>query len=304
MKSTKTYIQNLLKRAGLYYRLKASPVYTLYWWFADRSMIERDRKELNFYRELLQGFHKGDLIFDIGANRGVKTGFFLELGANVVAVEPDVTNQSVLRQKYLKYRPARKPVTIVGKAVSDEEAVETMWITEAGSTQNTLNPKWVETLRTDEERFGHPLKFAQQVKVETVTLKHLMNDYGDPFYVKIDVEGFELKVLRGLRKPVPYLSFEVNLPEFLQEGLKCVELLGSMAADGLFNNVVDWQQGLARPQWLRAEEFSDLLARCPERSIEVIWKTYGEKSAIDPVLDMQPLTLKELSCESSRALQS
>jgi FkbM family methyltransferase len=283
MQSIKTYIQNLLKRAGLYHRLKASAIYTLYWWFADRSLIERDHKELNFYRELLHGFRKGDRIFDIGANRGIKTGFFLKMGAHVVAVEPDVTNQSVLRERYLKYRFAHKPVTVVGKAVSDKEAVETMWINEAGSTENTLNLKWVETLRTDEERFGHSMKFAEQIKVETVTLKHLMQDYGDPFYVKIDVEGLELKVLQGLFKPVPYLSFEVNLPEFLQEGLKCVQLLGSMAADGLFNYVVDWQQGLAQKQWLRAEEFLELLARCRDRSIEIIWKTYAE----NPVINLQ-----------------
>jgi len=276
MQTTKAYIQETLKRAGLYHRLKASSVYTFYWWFADRSMIERRHKELSFYRNLLRGFRKGDLIFDIGANQGTKTAVFLRLGANVVAVEPDVTNQTVLQQRYLKYRLARRPVAIVGKAVSDKIAVETMWIDEAGSAKNTLNPKWVETLRTDEERFGHSLTFAQRTEVETVTLNQLMNEYGDPFFIKIDVEGFELSVLRGLQRPVPYLSFEVNLPEFLPEGLKCVHLLGSMAADGRFNYVVDCQKGLELKQWLPAQEFSNLLARCHQPSIEVIWKTYAE----------------------------
>ena len=239
-------------------------------------MIQRGRKELAFYLDLLRGFRKGDLIFDIGANHGGKTAVFLRLGANVVAVEPDATNQDELRQRYLKYRLSQRPGVIVGKAVSDKEAVETMWVDEAGSAKNTLNLKWVETLRTDEERFGHSLTFAEQIKVETVTLEKLMKDYGEPFFIKIDVEGFELSVLRGLRKPVPYLSFEVNLPEFLQEGLKCVQLLGSMAADGLFNYVVDCQQGLVLKQWLRTQEFSNLLAQCRDPSIEVIWKTYAE----------------------------
>ncbi|HEV2247457.1 MAG TPA: FkbM family methyltransferase [Terriglobia bacterium] len=273
MQTTKACIQRILKRAGLYYRLKASSVYTFYWWFSDRSMVERGHRELNFYRELLCGFCKGALIFDIGANQGTKTAVFLTLGANVVAVEPDVTNQNVLKQKFLTYRLARRPVVIVGKAVSDKESVETMWIDEAGSAKNTLSSKWVETLRTDEERFGHSLTFAQQAKVETVTLKQLVNEHGDPFFIKVDVEGSELSVLRGLHRPVPYLSFEVNLPEFLQEGLKCVQLLGSMAADGMFNYVVDCQQGLELQEWVGPREFSALLPHCPDRSIEVFWKT-------------------------------
>src|SRR5579875_416778 len=266
LQTSKTYIQRVLKREGLYYRLKASPAYDLYWRFADKSTIEKRSKEMSFYRKLLCGFRKGSLIFDIGANQGVKTGIFLRLGATVVAVEPDTTNQMILREKYLKYRLVKSPVVIVGKAVSDKNAVETMWIDEAGSTMNTLSLKWVETLRSDEERFGHSLDFAGRAEVETVTLEELMNEYGLPFFIKIDVEGLELRALQGMRRPVPYLSFEVNLPEFLQEGLHCVELLGSMAGDGRFNYVVDYQQGLVLQQWLSAREFSDLLTRCRDRS--------------------------------------
>ena len=44
------------------------------WWLADRSLLEEAKGEVNFYRNLLGGgFHRGDLIFDIGANQGSKT---------------------------------------------------------------------------------------------------------------------------------------------------------------------------------------------------------------------------------------
>ena len=263
----------MLKRAGIYHRLKASSLYGVYWRIADKSLVEAGRKEVSFYRNLLEGFRPGDLIFDIGANHGAKTSVFLELGARVVSIEPDESNQEILKEKFLKYRIVRKPVAIVGKAVSDTCSIQTMLIDEPGSAKNTFSQKWAETLRVDEKRFGHKLDFAQEKQVETTTVEQLVAAHGRPFFVKIDVEGYEVNVLRGMKHPVPYLSFEVNLPEFEAEGLECVQLLGRLAADGKFNYAVDCQQGLVLQRWLSAQEFSGVLDERTEESIEVFWKT-------------------------------
>src|SRR5438034_244032 len=79
--------------------------------------------------------------------------------------------------------------------------------------------------------------------------------------------------VRGMHRPVPYLSFEVNLPEFKPEGLECVELLGRVAADGEFNYTADCRNGLVLERWLKPGEFSRELGRCAEQSIEVFWRT-------------------------------
>jgi hypothetical protein len=76
-----------------------------------------------------------------------------------------------------------------------------------------------------------------------------------------------------MRCPVPYVSFEVNLPEFRPEGLKCVALLAQVSADGTFNYAADLKCGLELDMWLGPHEFSKVLDRCPEKSIEVFWKT-------------------------------
>jgi FkbM family methyltransferase len=241
---------------------------------ADRSMVARTDREVRFYRNLLTGFCRGCLVFDVGANHGTKSDVFLKLGARVVAVEPDQTNQEVLRQKFLTYRLSRKPVVIVGKALSDKESVETMWIDQPGSAKNTLSKKWVETLKQDDERFKQHHEFGQQTTVETTTLDKLIAAHGLPFFIKIDVEGYELSVLRGLHRAVPYLSFEVNLPEFGPDGQECVETLSRLAADGKFNYAAgDYEQGFGLENWLEAAEFSRVLAQCTEKSIEVFWKT-------------------------------
>lgn len=275
MQTIKRCFQNLLVRFGLYHRLKASRVYDFYWRLAGRQIIDQRCLEVEFYRNLLSGFRTEDLIFDIGANHGQKTDIFLRLGARVVAVEPDESNQEVLRQKFLKLRTVRKPVVVVGKAVGDARTVETMWIDAPGSAKNTLSQKWVETLREDESRFGAKLDFAQRREIETVTVEDLINAHGTPFFIKIDVEGYELNVLRGMRRTVPYISFEVNLPEFRPEGLKCVELLGQMAVHGKFNYAVDCQRGLALDEWIEKREFLRVLGECGEKSIEVFFKTFA-----------------------------
>src|SRR5271169_2063381 len=56
---------------------------------------------------------RGDVCFDIGAHLGDRTGYFLSLGARVVAVEPQPLLMAVLRRLY-----GRHPrVTLVEAAV-------------------------------------------------------------------------------------------------------------------------------------------------------------------------------------------
>jgi hypothetical protein len=160
----------------------------------------------------------------------------------------------------------------VGKAVSDRNGVETMWVDEPGSAKNTLNAKWVETLQTDSDRFGATLQFADKVEVETVTLDELIAAYGRPFYIKIDVEGYEPAVLRGLHTAVRCISFEVNLPEFMPEALECVHLLEKIAGGGAFNFLVDCRDGFGARPWNRLESFVVDLEACREPSIEVFWR--------------------------------
>jgi FkbM family methyltransferase len=270
----KLSVQKALKHAGLYQRVKASWVYDLYWSFADPTIVKRVRNEIRFYHDFLAGFRPGSLIFDVGANHGTKTDVFLKLGARVVAVEPDQTNQKILKEKFLTYRFGQKPVIIVGKALSEKEAVEIMWIDEPGSAKNTLSQKWVDALKRDDERFGVHHEFSQRTKVETTTLDRLIELHGLPFFIKIDVEGYEPSVLRGLHHAIPYLSFEVNLPEFASEGRECVGILSRLSPDGRFNYVSgEYERGLALQEWLAAGEFVSVLAECTEKSIEVFWKT-------------------------------
>ena len=142
----KAACQTLLKRAGLYERVKGSWLYDAYWSIADRRLIEQRKEELDFFRKTLVGFRKNDLIFDIGANQGLKTGIFVELGARVIAVDPDVSNQKTLTERFLALRLRKRLIIVVPKAVSDRSGHEIFWVSKPGFEMNTLNARWAETL--------------------------------------------------------------------------------------------------------------------------------------------------------------
>jgi FkbM family methyltransferase len=274
----KATCQSLLKRVGLYERTKGSWLYNAYWRIADRRRAAEYEKELDFFRETLTGFQKNDLIFDIGANEGLKTRIFIALGAQVIAVDPDVSNQKTLTQRFLAYRLRKKPVVIVPKAVSDQNGYATFWVSEPGFDMNTLNPKWVDRLGKDRARFGRTFEFKEKRQVETISLEQMILTYGRPFYIKIDVEGYEVNVLQGLQTAVPYLSFEVNLPDFRSEGEHCIARLREISPHGLFNCAVRGR--LLLPEWISHDSFAIFFSEIRESSVDVFWRTQTPKATL------------------------
>lgn len=261
-----------LQRVGLYQRVKASWLYDAYWLVMNSEILTDRRRECHFYASLLEGFQPNDLIFDIGANQGYKADIFLRLGARVICVEPDEASDLVLRQAFLQYRVVTKRIKIVSKAVADKTSVERMWIDTPGSAKNTLNRKWVDILREQDERFGNTLTFNSWKDVEATTIDRLIAEYGRPFFIKIDIEGNEVAALRGMTESVPYLSYEVNLPEFRAEGLEGTEILEHLA-DGHFNYTADCRNGLALQPWVSGDAIRRVIRSCHDRCIEIFWRS-------------------------------
>lgn len=254
-----------LKSSWLYRRLRASPIHDMYLRVVYPEMIRARQTERLFYESVLDGLDHSSCIYDIGANEGHKAAIFRSLGAKVVCVEPDERNIAHLRWRFAS--PGSN-VTVVPKAASSRVGRLTFNIFDEGSPFNTLSAKWVDTLADlGKSRFSQKLSKSRSCWVQTTTLDHLLDEFGPAFYVKIDVEGHELAVIQGLSRKVKYLSFELNLPEFLEEGLSCVEQLKSIDPDVRFNYAVDPK--LESPCWLGVDEFAAWLAKTPLRYMEV-----------------------------------
>jgi hypothetical protein len=64
--------------------------------------------------------------------------------------------------------------------------------------------------------------------IKCYTLNKLIKIYGLPKFCKIDVEGYELNVIRGLSSKIPFISFEFHFKkrDELIEILKRLDSLG------------------------------------------------------------------------------
>lgn len=159
----------------------------------------RQRHLRRFYAQFVS---PGDLVFDIGAHAGNRTRAFAAMGCRVVAVEPQPDFARLLRRLF-----ARSPrVTVIEAGVGREAGRAALSISERTPTVTTLDPAWRDARARDPD-FAH-VDWNTEIEVEMTTLDLLIDQFGTPAFVKIDVEGGEPGVLAGLSRPVPALSFE------------------------------------------------------------------------------------------------
>jgi FkbM family methyltransferase len=160
----------------------------------------------------------GDLVFDIGAHVGDRTGSFLRLGARVVALEPQPRVYRALRLIHGRHPRA----TLIPAAAGPRPGRLTLLTNAANPTVATADPGFVAAAQ------GAPGWEGQvwdgQLGVPVMTLDALIVTHGRPDFVKIDVEGYEAAVLAGLSTALPALSFEVTTIR-REAALACIDRL-------------------------------------------------------------------------------
>lgn len=144
----------------------------------------------------------GGLVFDIGAHVGDRVSSFRRLGARVVALEPQPGPAAVIRLLH----GLDRGVVLLRAAAGPEPGELVLHVNSRNPTVSTASRDFVRA--ADGASGWEGQAWDERITVPVVTLDGLAAAHGRPDFVKIDVEGFEDKVLEGLALPVPALSFE------------------------------------------------------------------------------------------------
>jgi FkbM family methyltransferase len=175
--------------------------------------FERALAERRFYWQFVRA---GDLVFDVGANTGIKTRAFLSLEARVIAIEPNPVCADAIRRRY-QSRLASDRLRVESIAVASKQSKIILRLFENDLSISSGSDAFVSAAAAD------GFLSSSAIEVDTSTLDDLCRRFGGPDFIKVDVEGMDADVLRGLHFRPRFLSFEYNTkPQLWDVTLQCL----------------------------------------------------------------------------------
>ncbi len=132
---------------------------------------------------------ENDRVIDAGAYPGEFSIYAAKNGAEVIAIEPDPQNAEELREN-IRLNGLSDKVEVVEKGLWDQKDTKKME-------------------RDSQFGLGSKVKDGGQLVIELDTLDSVCSNYGAVDFVKMDIEGAEIKALKGAEK-----LMENTEPEF------------------------------------------------------------------------------------------
>lgn len=161
------------------------------------------------------------LLFDVGANVGTWALANVNSSNRIISVEASPSTY----EKLMNNVSGVSQIEALNYAVSSTtEPIVIFYHCNYANTLSTLDKQW---LISPESRFGYLTDSITEVNVPVISIDKLIEKYGVPDLLKIDVEGAENIVLQSLTQKVPLLCFEWA-SEWKEKNIQCVEYLVSL----------------------------------------------------------------------------
>lgn len=146
------------------------------------------------------------VIFDIGMHKGQDSQFYLKQGYKVIAVE---ANPILAKKNSIKFKDyiEREQLIIENVGMADKKGILPFYINHSLSEWSSFN-----------KEYGSRRGKFEVVNIECITVNDLFEKYGIPYYIKVDIEGYDYYVINNLPgNKVPYVSCEFTDIELLDE---------------------------------------------------------------------------------------
>lgn len=209
----------------------------------------RRRALKRFYRGLVA---PGDMAFDIGAHVGSRSRLLLALGVDVVAVEPQPAFADFI-ERYFAHRLKGLERVAVGASLGEI----TLCISSRHPTVTTASRRFINEVKGS--RSFRAVVWDREIRVPVTTLDALIEHYGKPAFCKIDVEGAEAEILKGLSQPLALVAFEYipAMPSVAVEAIQLLMRLGTYQ----FNRVVGEHHEFTDLRWKKSDAMLAELAK-------------------------------------------
>jgi FkbM family methyltransferase len=144
----------------------------------------------------------GPIAYDVGMNNGDDSEYYLKKGYRVVAIE---ANPFLCEQATRRFDNEIKSgrITILNLGVGPRPDRMMFFIHKFNTVLSTFCP---EQVLSGNKNDLNPEAW-QQMEVEVKRLSDIINFFGTPTYVKIDIEGFDVVALNDLRECKIYPNY-------------------------------------------------------------------------------------------------
>ena len=203
-----------------------------------------------------------NVAFDIGANIGMWTDANLNNFNKIISVEASPNTYQKLKNKC-----KNKQENLLNFAICDNNGNDIKFYHAESDTISTLNKEW---LTNKDSRFYN--SNYKEIICKTKTIDNLIDTYGIPNLIKIDVEGGEYECIKSLTQKVNHVCFEWASETNIIT-LKCLEHLLQLGYTKFY--IQDGDNYTFRPNLLHYQDIQfikDKLSKMiPKKDWGMIW---------------------------------
>jgi FkbM family methyltransferase len=186
------------------------------------------------------------IAFDIGANIGQTIDAIFNDYDKIVAFEANPNLALGLRSRYTQDK-----IIIESLGVSDKNEIKLFNISNS-HVVSTFSNDWITN-----SRFTGVYEWNTSVQVNTITLDEIIKKYGIPYFVKIDVEGYEYEVFQGLTSLLEETYFAFEWAEEQYEKInQTIDYLKSLGYSNFDYTYQDYLLVLETINWKKWEDLT------------------------------------------------
>lgn len=199
------------------------------------------------------------MYFDIGANIGRWSLENINLCDKIIAIEA-----SPITYKHLMNNCKNDKIILLNYAVCNNNCQDITFYHAEADTLSTLNKEW---LTNENSRFYNYCPFIE-INCKTITIDKLIEIYGIPDLIKIDVECGEYECITSLTQKVNLLCFEW-VGETNEITLKCIDYLFNLGFKKFFIQFGD--EYLFRPNYYDFYDIDTIKKKLSETIFKIDW---------------------------------